>query len=195
MHPGWGTQSHCSWGQRAHQAHWPGLNRGGLARARPPRGSPATTGVVGHARARERGHSTRKARAHQVEAAPPLRGHRRRRPRQRRAAVPHRNHGGRERRPRRLHGTKTRGGKVGKMRVLTPETLACSERRGEARRCRNRGRGRAVVLAVKRQRRRGDGIPRSEARRGGRGRPGAPSRPGDSSMAARSSGHRRRRRN
>ena len=123
------------------------FKQGGLARARPPRGSPATTDVVGHARARERGHSTRKARAHQVEAAPPLRGHRRRRPRQRRAAVSHRNHGGRERRPRRLHDTKTKGGKVRKMRVLTPETLACSERRGEARRRRNRGRGRAVVLA------------------------------------------------
>ena len=139
-----------------------------LARARPPCGSPATTGVVGHARARERGHSTRKARAHQVEAAPPLRGHRRRRPRQWRAAVPHRNHGGRERRPRPLHGTKTRGEKVGKMRVLTPEMLACSERRGEARRRRNRGRGRAVVLAVKRQRRRGDGIPARVARQIGR---------------------------
>ena len=122
-----------------HWAPWPTVRFkwGACARARPPRGSPATTGVVGHARARERGHSTRKARAHQVEAAPPLRGHRRRRPRQWRAVVPHRNHGGRERRPRRLHGTKTRGKKSGR--------CACSPRRRSRAR---RGEGRLVGAGI-----------------------------------------------
>ena len=96
---------------------------------------------------------------------------------------------GRKRRPRRRTTAREREREEGTARKLTPETTEVTARHGEDRRRRNRGRGHAVVRAVKRQRRRGDGIPARVARRGRRGGPGAPFCHGDSSTEARSDGN------
>ena len=176
-------------GPEARETPLAGLEKGTRARARYRTTATVMAGGVLRARASDHVHSTQDSRAHHKTAATPTFGHRRRRQRQWRAAVLHRNHaegnGDLGDELRREKGRERRG----TARKLTPETTEVTARHGEDRRRRNRGRGHAVVRAVKRQRRRGDGIPARVARRGRRGGPGAPFCHGDSSTEARSDGN------
>jgi hypothetical protein len=178
---------HCELGPEAHCQVQNGEAR---ARARYRTTATVMAGGVLRARASDQVHSTQDSRAHHKTAATPIFGHRRRAQHQWRAAEYYRKTRRRQTRTKTTFPDAIERGKGSVRCAGSPRTRGdCRRRTGRAAVAGIEDEGHAVVLAVKRQRRRGDGIPARVARRGRRGGPGAPFCHGDSSTEARSDGN------